>query len=63
MLVLSRSIGEKVVIGDDVTVTVLSVDRGKVRLGFTAPKSVKILREELTPWEDVRQEVASVPQL
>lgn len=63
MLVLSRSIGEKVVIGDDVTVTVLSVDRGKVRLGFTAPKSVKILREELTPWEDVRQEVESVPQL
>lgn len=46
-LVLGRKIGQTVHIGDDVTVTVVSVSRGEVRLAFDAPQEVIILREEL----------------
>jgi len=47
MLILSRRTGESVKIGDDVTVTVLSVKGGEVRLGFTAPPNVAVHREEV----------------
>jgi carbon storage regulator len=47
MLVLSRKIGERIVIGDNVVVQVLAVRRGQIRLGITAPSSVSIRREEL----------------
>lgn len=47
MLVFSRKEGEKVCIGDDVIITVVEIDRGRVRLGIVAPKGVLILREEL----------------
>lgn len=46
-LVLTRRRDESFMIGDDITVTILQVDGGKVRLGILAPKDVKILREEL----------------
>ena len=46
MLVLSRKRGEHLEIGDDVTVTVVSVAGGRVRIGITAPKSVEIRRPE-----------------
>jgi carbon storage regulator len=47
MLVLSRKQGEAIVIGDDVTVTVLEVRGDRVRLGFTAPGETPIHREEI----------------
>lgn len=47
MLVLTRKIGERIYIGDDIVVTVERIERGKVRLGINAPKSVKINRGEL----------------
>lgn len=47
MLVLSRKPGEKVYIGKDIIVTVVEIDRGKIRLGIEAPCEVKIYREEL----------------
>ena len=47
MLVLSRKIGECVCIGNDIEVTVLDVGGGRVRLGFSAPFSVDIKRQEL----------------
>lgn len=47
MLVLSRKIGEVINIGSTVTVTVLSYDRGVVRLGIAAPKSVAVHRKEV----------------
>ena len=47
MLVLTRKIGEKVMIGDDVTVTILGLFGNHVRLGINAPKSVDIHREEI----------------
>lgn len=47
MLVLSRCADEKILIGDDIVVTVCDVSRGKVKLGIDAPKDVLILRDEL----------------
>lgn len=48
MLVLTRRVGEKVVVGDDVTITVLEVrPGGDVRLGIDAPSSVRIHRAEV----------------
>lgn len=47
MLVLSRSEGESVMIGSEITVTVLEVRGDVVRIGIDAPKSVKVHREEV----------------
>ena len=47
MLVLSRKIGEVITIGSSVSVTVLGVDRGIVRLGIEAPKSIPVHRKEI----------------
>lgn len=47
MLVLSRKIGEGIWIGDDVQITVLSVERGRVKLGIEAPSDIHIQRKEL----------------
>lgn len=50
MLVLTRKKGEQVVIDGGIVVTVLRVgDDGRVRLGFTAPREVRIFREEVAP--------------
>jgi carbon storage regulator len=47
MLVLSRKPGEKIVIGDDITLTVVRVQGNQVRLAIDAPDDVRILRGEL----------------
>lgn len=47
MLVLSRKIGEVITVGNSVKITVLSYDRGVVRLGIEAPKSISIHRKEV----------------
>ena len=49
MLVLSRKLGEKIIIGENITITVVDIDRGKIRLGIEAPKDVPIVRQELLP--------------
>lgn len=52
MLVLTRKIGEKIMIGDDIVLTVVQIDRGKIRLGIEAPKSMPIVRSELIGMKD-----------
>lgn len=47
MLVLSRKVGEVITVGSSVTITVLSYDRGVVRLGIEAPKSIAVHRKEI----------------
>lgn len=47
MLMLSRKILERIFVGDDITITVVRIKDGSVRLGIEAPASVKILREEV----------------
>ncbi len=54
MLILTRRVGETVVIGDDVTVTVLGVKGNQVRLGINAPRDVAVHREEI--YERIRRE-------
>jgi carbon storage regulator len=47
MLIVTRRIGERIMIGSDVTVTVLGMKGGQVRIGIEAPKSVPVHREEV----------------
>lgn len=47
MLVLSRKVGESVRIGEQISVTLVAIQGNQVRLGFTAPNDVRILRQEL----------------
>lgn len=54
MLTISRRVGERILIGDDIVVEVVEVSGGSVRLGITAPREQRIYREEL--WERVKQE-------
>lgn len=47
MLVLSRKLGEKIYISDNICITVMDIDRGKIRLGIEAPREIPIFRKEL----------------
>ena len=56
MLILTRRTGETVMIGNDVTLTVLGVKGNQVRIGINAPKSVPVHREEI--YERIKRELA-----
>lgn len=47
MLILTRRIGETLMVGDDVTVTVLGIQGGQIRVGINAPKDIEVHREEI----------------
>lgn len=47
MLVLTRKIDESIVIGENVEIKIISIDKGMVKLGIDAPKSISIVRSEL----------------
>lgn len=54
MLILTRRIGEKLIIGEDVVVTILGVNGGQIRVGVDAPKDVDVHREEI--WKKIKEE-------
>ncbi|MGH8209253.1 MAG: carbon storage regulator CsrA [Steroidobacteraceae bacterium] len=54
MLILTRRVGETVMIGDEVTITVLGVKGNQVRVGINAPKNVAVHREEI--YERIKRE-------
>ncbi len=60
MLVLSRKLGEKILIGDNIVLTVVKVDRNQIRLGIEAPPEIAVYREEIAPGrrKDVESGVA-----
>ncbi|MCP3866557.1 MAG: carbon storage regulator CsrA [Gammaproteobacteria bacterium] len=57
MLILTRRVGETLMIGDEVTVTVLGVKGNQVRIGVNAPRDVAVHREEI--YERIKQEQMS----
>jgi carbon storage regulator len=60
MLVITRKSGERICIGDDVTVTVLDVAGSSVRLGIEAPSDVRVFRYEI--WVQVQEENRAAAQ-
>ena len=58
MLILQRKEGESLLIGDEIEISILSVEAGRVRLAIEAPKSISILRAELKKAAEVNREAA-----
>ncbi|MDX2418981.1 MAG: carbon storage regulator CsrA [Xanthomonadales bacterium] len=63
MLLLTRKVGEKLKIGDDVTVSVLGVKGGQIRIGIDAPRNVKVDREEVFQRIQKEGETSSRPNV
>ncbi len=57
MLILTRRVGETLIVGDEVTVTVLAVKGNQVRIGVNAPKNVSVHREEI--YQRIQREKAA----
>jgi carbon storage regulator len=60
MLILTRRVGETLMVGDDVTVTVLGVKGNQVRIGVNAPKDVSVHREEI--YQRIQKEKSEAQQ-
>ena len=59
MLIITRRPGEKIILGEDISVQVMEIVGNQVRIGISAPKSVPVYREEI--WEAVRAENQAAP--
>lgn len=60
MLILTRRVGESLVIGDDISITVLGVKGNQVRIGIDAPKNVSVHRQEI--YERIKHEEEMKPK-
>jgi carbon storage regulator len=59
MLILTRRVGETLMIGDEISITVLGVKGNQVRIGINAPKDVTVHREEI--YQRIHQDPAALP--
>ncbi len=62
MLVLTRKVGEKIIVGGNITITVTQIDGSRMSLGIDAPEDVPILRAELLPPDDTAKQGTESPQ-
>ena len=63
MLVLSRKVGERILIGDNIAITVVRVAQGSVRLGVEAPDNLNVVREEVViPISSTEEEKEELPK-
>ena len=62
MLILSRKLDESIVIGDSITLKVIAIDKGSVKLGIDAPAHIRVLRSELIKAVKDSNTAASTPQ-
>lgn len=60
MLVLSRNVGQTILIGDDVSIDILAIKGGQVRVGITAPKNTSVHREEVAEKIASEEKLASI---
>ncbi len=56
MLVLTRKVSEEIKIGNDIVIKVIQTGKGTIKLGIEAPRHIRVLRGELTPFEDDKME-------
>jgi carbon storage regulator len=62
MLVLSRKVGERILIGENIAVTVVRIGQGGVRIGIDAPNDMNVVREELAGGETVAPSGENMPR-
>ncbi len=63
MLVLSRKVAQQIIIGQDIRITVLKIDRNQVRIGIEAPRDICILRKELGDHDAAKVRTPAEPSL
>ncbi|SFE64958.1 carbon storage regulator, CsrA [Thermoanaerobacter thermohydrosulfuricus] len=60
MLILTRKVGQAIIIGESIEIKILEIEDGQIKLGITAPKEVNVLRKELIEVMDENIKAASV---
>jgi carbon storage regulator len=62
MLVLSRKVNEKIMVGNDIVITIVKIDRNQIRIGIEAPHHIPVYREEILPtnWNVDQDQPANV---
>lgn len=61
MLMITRRVGEQIMVGNDIRITVVAIQKGRMRLGVTAPTSVPVMRQELRPSPSEAQPSEAAP--
>ncbi|AFK87671.1 MULTISPECIES: carbon storage regulator CsrA [Thermoanaerobacterium] len=60
MLILTRKIGQSLIIGDDVEIKIVSIDGDNVKIGISAPKNVTVMRKELLEVKDENKKAINI---